>query len=191
MKITNTSPLPKSISSIFPNRIAGTVAEVLFLLMVGMVAIAIHDKLRIPLQIPGRHGIIFLTVIVVARGLSRFPFAATIACTGSAALLATSWMGFHEPLMPVIYIVVGITLDVLYAVFRKSASFFLATALSCSFGWMCIPLVKFLLASFTGFYFTSLRFGLGWPVLTHIIFGFAGGLLGASLLKIFSHFSKK
>jgi len=191
MKITNTGQLPKSISSIFPNRIAGTVAEVLFLLILGMLAIAIHAKLRIPMQLPGRQGIIFLTIIILGRGLSGFPFAGTIACAGSATLLATSWLGFHEPLMPVTYIIIGVILDLLYMNFRKIIPFVMATALSCAIGWMCIPLIKFMIASFTGLAFNSFRFGLGWPVLTHIIFGFTGGLLGASILKISSRLLKK
>ena len=191
MKSTNTSPLPRSISSIFPNRIAGNVAEVAFLLILGMLAIAIHAKLRIPMQLPGRQGIIFLTIIILARGWSRFPFAATIACAGSAILLATSWLGFREPLMPVTYILIGLFLDLLYLGFRKITPFVMATALSCAIGWMSIPLIKFFIASFTGLLFTSFRFGLGWPVMTHIIFGFAGGLLGASILKLSSHLQKK
>ena len=191
MKITNISPHPRSISSIFPNRIAGTIAEVLFLFMIGMLAMAIHAKLRIPLQLPGRQGIIFLTLIVLGRGMSRFPFAGTIACVGSATILATAWLGFREPLMPVTYILIGVILDILYLNFRKIMPFVMATALSCAFGWMFIPLIKFIIASFTGLLFTSFRFGLAWPVLTHIIFGLTGGLLGASLLKLSSHFLKK
>ncbi|MBL7138596.1 MAG: hypothetical protein ISS17_07470 [Bacteroidales bacterium] len=191
MKIVNTSPLPRSISSLFPGRIAGTLAEVLFLLFLGMLAMVIHAKLRIPLQLPGRQGVIFLTLIILGRGVSQFPFAGTIACTGSALILATSWLGFREPLAPVVYILIGVILDLLYLNFSKVMPFVLATALSCAIGWMFIPLIKFGIASITGLIFTSFRFGIAWPLATHLLFGLAGGLLGASIVKLSAHLLKK
>lgn len=191
MKIATTSPLQKSISSLFPSRIAGVLAEVIFLLFLGMLAMVIHAKLRIPLQLPGRQGILFLTLIILGRGLSRFPYAGSIMCSGSALILAASWLGFREPLAPVVYLMVGFILDILYYNFRKVMPFVLATVLSCSIGWMCIPLIKLVIASTTGMLFTSFRYGIAWPIATHLIFGMAGGLLGASLLKLSAHFLKK
>ncbi|MFC2102628.1 hypothetical protein ACFLS7_06495 [Bacteroidota bacterium] len=191
MKIVNTSPLPRSISSLFPSRVIGTVAEVLFLLFVGMLAMVIHAKLRIPLQLPGRQGIIFLAMIVAARGVSKFPLAGSVTCAGSALILATSWLGFREPLAPVVYLLIGFILDALFLNFRKVMPFVMATVISCAIGWMFIPLIKLGIASFTGVFFTSFRFGILWPIATHLFFGVAGGLLGASLLKLSSHFLKK
>lgn len=191
MKIVSTSPLPKSISSVFPNRISGTLAEVLFLLLLGMLAMVIHAKLRIPLQLPGRQGILFLTMIVAGRGMSKFPYAGSVTCAGSALILATSWLGFREPLAPVIYLLIGMILDLLYLNFRKVMPFVMATVLSCGIGWMFIPLIKAIIASTTGLLFTSFRFGLLWPLATHLLFGIAGGLLGASLLKLSARLIKK
>ncbi len=191
MKIANTSPLPRSISSLFPSRIAGTLAEVVFLLFLGMLAMVIHAKLRIPLQLPGRQGVIFLTLIILGRGVSQFPLAGSIACTGSALMLATSWLGFREPLAPVVYIMIGFILDILYLNFRRVMPFVMATVLSCAIGWMFIPLIKLGIASMTGMLFTSFRFGIAWPVATHLFFGLAGGLLGASILKLSAHLLKK
>jgi len=156
-----------------------------------MLAMVIHAKLRIPLQLPGRQGVIFLTLIIVGRGLSKFPFAGSIACTGSALILATSLLGFREPLTPVIYILIGFILDILYMNFRKVMPFVMATLLSCGIGWMFVPLIKFGIASLTGLLFTSFRFGLAWPVATHLFFGLAGGLLGASILNLSAHLLKK
>jgi hypothetical protein len=191
MKIASTSPLPKSISSLFPGRITGTIAEVLFLLILGALAMVIHAKLRIPLQLPGRQGIIFLTLIILGRGLSRFPYAGSITCAGSALILMTSWLGFREPFAPVVYILIGFILDFLYINFRRVMPFVLATTVSCAIGWMFIPLIKLCIASLTGILFTSFRFGIAWPLATHLVFGFAGGLLGSSMLKITAHFLKK
>ncbi|MFH1160341.1 MAG: hypothetical protein V1733_05265 [bacterium] len=191
MKIMNTSPLPKSISSIFPNKLAGTLAEVLFLFGIGMLAIAIHAKLRIPMQLPGRQGILFLAILVIGRGISRFPYAGTLICSGSAALLATSWLGFHEPLMPLVYILIGMILDSSSFAFGKALPYILSMALVCAIAWMCIPLIRLVITLFTGLQFTSFRYGIAWPVLTHLFFGLAGGLLGACILKISSRFIPK
>lgn len=191
MKIANTSPPPRSISSLFPSKSVGTLAEIVFLLFLGMLAMVIHAKLRIPLQLPGRQGVIFLALIIVGRGISRFPYAGSVTCAGSALILATSWLGFREPLAPVVYLLVGFALDLLYFNFRNVMPFVLATVLSCGIGWMLVPLLKFGLASLTGILFTSFRFGLIWPVATHLFFGLAGGLLGASILKLPMQFLKK
>jgi len=156
-----------------------------------MLAMVIHAKLRIPLQLPGRQGFIFMALIIAGRGISRFPFAGSVTCAGSALILATSWLGFREPLAPVVYLLVGFALDLLYLNFRNVMPFVMATVLSCGIGWMLIPLLKFGIASLTGILFTSFRFGLLWPVATHLFFGLAGGLLGASILKLSMHFFKK
>ncbi|MBE0646508.1 MAG: hypothetical protein IH596_01870 [Bacteroidales bacterium] len=166
-------------------------AEVLFLLFVGMLAMVIHAKLRIPLQLPGRQGVIFLTLIILGRGLSQIPFAGSIACAGSALILATSWLGFREPLAPVVYLLIGFILDALYLNFRKVMPFVMATVISCGIGWMFIPLIKLGISSLTGLFFTSFRFGILWPVATHLFFGLTGGLLGASMLKVSAHLFKK
>lgn len=191
MKIANTSPLQRSISSLFPGRIAGTVIEVLFLLFLGMLAMIIHARLRIPLQLPGRQGIIFLALIVAGRGLSQFPFAGSVTSAGSAFILATSWLGLHEPLAPFVYILIGFSLDFLYLNLRKVMPFMMSTLLSCGIGWMFVPLIKLGISILTGLVFTSFRFGIAWPVATHLFFGIAGGLLGASILKLSANFLKK
>ena len=90
-----------------------------------------------------------------------------------------------------VYILIGFILDILYFNFRKILPFILATTLSCALGWMFIPLIKLGIAALTGFIFTSLRYGLAWPLLTHLVFGLAGGLLGASILQITARFLKK
>ncbi|MFH1936539.1 MAG: hypothetical protein ABIK52_03120 [Bacteroidota bacterium] len=163
----------------------------LFLVMLGMLAMMIHAKLRMPMQLPGRQGVLFLTLIILGRGLSRFPLAGSIACTGSAVMLATGWLGFREPLSPVVYVLIGFILDMLFLNFRKVMPFVMATTLSCALGWMFIPLIKLVIASLTGFNFTSFRYGVAWPVLTHLVFGLAGGLLGASIVTITARFLKK
>jgi len=143
------------------------------------------------MQLPGRQGVIYLTLIIIGRGLSQFPFAGSITCFGSALILATSWLGFREPLSPVVYVVIGFILDILYLRFRKVMPFVMAVLLSCGIGWMFVPVIKLGIASVTGLPFTSFRFGLLWPVATHLLFGIAGGLLGTSILRLSSHFLKK
>jgi hypothetical protein len=133
----------------------------------------------------------FLTLIILGRGVSQFPFAGSIACAGSAIILATSWLGFREPLAPVIYIMIGFLLDILFLNFKRIMPFMMATLLSCAIAWMFVPLIKLGISFMTGLPFTSFRFGIIWPVATHLFFGFAGGLLGASLLKLSAHFLKK
>jgi len=158
----------------------------LFLFAVGMLAIALHAKLRIPMQLPGRQGILFLALVIAGRGFSRFPFACTLVCSGSAALLATSWLGFHEPLMPLVYILTGLMLDITISISGNLLPQAVSLFLACAVSWMCIPLIRLAVAQFTGLYFSSFHHGIAWPVFTHFLFGFAGGILGTGILKISS-----
>ncbi len=50
----STTVLQKSISKVFPNKSFALAIEILFLLLMGALAITLHAKLRIPMHLPGR-----------------------------------------------------------------------------------------------------------------------------------------
>jgi hypothetical protein len=56
------------------------------LALLGIAAVLLHEWLRWPLHLPGRHGIEWLALLLFGRLTSRHPWAATVA--GAAALAA-------------------------------------------------------------------------------------------------------
>ena len=64
------SALQKTLLKIFPDKVVADIACIILLLLFGMLAITLHAKLRIPLQLPGRQGIIFVSFIMVAKTFS-------------------------------------------------------------------------------------------------------------------------
>jgi hypothetical protein len=180
----NISPLQKSLSRVFPNKAAATAAEVLFLLLLGMIAIALHSKLRMPMHLPGKQGVLFVALVVAGRGLSRLPFAASITCTGSALLLLTSWLGFHDPFISVTYILLGGVMDLIYGISSKYSERPWVLAIASGVAWMFIPLFRLFLSIFVAIPMNSFSSGIAYPLLTHLLFGFTGGLVGAGLLSL-------
>jgi len=185
----NTSLLQKSISKVFPNRTVSLAVEVIFLLFLGMAAIAIHSKLRIPMHLPGKQGILFVALIVTGRGLSRLPFAASISCLGSAMLLVTPMLGFHEPFMAVNYILLGGLMDLLYRIASGYSEKPWVLALASGFAWMFIPLFRLFTTLFVAAPMNMFSSGYAYPFLTHLLFGFTGGLIGAGVVFLLN--SKK
>jgi hypothetical protein len=150
-----------------------------------MLAITLHAKLRIPLQLPGRQGIIFVSFIMVAKTFSGFSLSSFLVCIGSACILFFKVLGFDDPFMPLEYLILGAAFDGLFRLFSLFPIKSFIIALAAGLGWMCIPLLRFLFSVITGFPFHSLSGGLLYPVLTHFLFGYTGGLLGFLISRTF------
>ena len=175
--------LQRTISKAFPGKAAATVAEILFLLFVGAFAVTLHAKLRIPMQLPGKQGLIFMALIVMSASMSQFRFASSIACIGASGLLFFNLLGFDDPFMPLNYFLLGVVLDLCFYFFKTTKPNIFLFALAGGIAWMCIPMFRFIEMSISGFPFKSLINGVLYPFSTHYVFGFAGALLGAGIIK--------
>ena len=180
----NTSLLQKSLSKVFRNSKVALTAEVIFLLMLGAIAIAIHSKLRIPMHLPGKQGVLFIALVVTGRGISRLPYAASITCLGSALFLLTPMLGFHDPFMSLTYILLGGTMDLLFGFSAKLSDKPWVLALASGVAWMFIPLFRLFLSLFATMPLNMFSSGIVYPFLTHLLFGFTGGLIGAGVLAL-------
>jgi len=149
-----------------------------------MIAIAIHSKLRIPMHLPGKQGIIFVALIVTGRGLSRLTFASSITCLGSAMLLLTPWLGFHDPFIALTYVLLGGVMDLVYGFTSKFSGKPWILAIASGLSWMFIPLFRLFLSPFVTMPLNIFSSGFVYPFSTHLLFGFIGGLLGAGLLSL-------
>ncbi|MGE0078888.1 MAG: hypothetical protein AB7S48_13595 [Bacteroidales bacterium] len=167
----------KSASRAFPISFS-TTAQILLLLIVGFVATWLHYKFRIPLRMPGRHGLEFMLLVMGARYLSSLRLATSITIAGSILTTLIPGFGFTDPIMPYIYVGMGAFIDFAWYSWRKQLVWIPVIALLGGLTYTLIPLVRIVFSSLTGYFYGSLATGFMLPIFTHFIFGFIGALAG-------------
>jgi hypothetical protein len=182
----NGNVLQRNISKVFPNKLLADIAELLLLFLIGMLAITLHAKLRIPMHLPGKQGVLFMFFIVMARSMSKFSFATSISCLGASALLFFNVLGFDDPFMPLVYILLGVVMDILFGLISKYKPSVILIGVASGVCWTAIPLFRIIITSLTGFPYQSLIGGFAFSLFTHFIFGMIGGLIGAGFIYVIS-----
>ncbi len=160
-----------------------TIAEFMLLFLLGAMAIVLHSKLRIPLHLPGRHGIEFMMLLLIGRNISSFRFASSFSSLGVASILVVPMLGFKDPFMSVVFILPGIAIDLFYNAFPKINKNIWLLALAAGFAYALIPVSRLIISLSTGFMYESFVGGFLYPLATHFVFGFIGGLGGTALVK--------
>ncbi len=179
----NGSAPQKSISKAYQTNTVSLILEILFLFVLGISAIVIRSYLRIPLGIPGRHGLEFMALIMIGRRISKLPFASIIAMLGATTFMFVPFIGIKDPFLPVIYMIMGFVLDLLYFVFRNPSNRLAILTLIGGLSYMVIPISRILLYLFGGVVESSfIKHGFIIPVLSHFVAGAAGALLGAGFI---------
>ncbi len=179
----NGSMYQKSISRAFPTSTLSLVFEILLLLFLGISAIVLRTYLRIPLNIPGRHGLEFMAILMIARRSSNLPFASIITMMGASTFMFFPIIGIKDPFLPIIYVIMGIVVDALFIAFNKPYNRLAILTLIGGIAYMVIPVGRIIMYLFTGILESSfIKWGFVIPVLSHFIFGLAGALLGAGLV---------
>lgn len=182
MKIQITPVLQRSISKVFPGNTSRLLAEGSFLLLTGMLAMFLHARLRIPMHLPGRQGLLFMLLLTGASLLSGMRFSSLLATTGAALYMLSGVGGFDDPFMPVHYLILGFVLDLqLNTSSRLNASWFIALAGGLSYS--VIPLSRALIMLLTGIPTPSLVNGVLFPWFMHFLFGFSGSLIAVMAVK--------
>jgi hypothetical protein len=184
MNTISGSVLQRNISKVFPNKLIADIVEILLLMLIGMLAITLHAKLRIPMHLPGKQGFLFMLFIVLARSTSKFGFATSLTCFGASILLFLNVFGFNDPFMPLVYILLGVVMDIMFGILNKFKPHILFIGIAGGISWLSIPLFRLLFGAISGFPYLSLAGGIAFPLITHFIFGLSGGLLGATLISV-------
>ncbi len=146
----------------------------------GVLAVVVHQAVDLSLKIPGHQGVFWIALVVLARVLSGERWAATVAAAGAAGATLVPMLGVHEVLSGWHYLLTGAVLDVLWRASGRSARP-LALALIGAVAFATNPVSKWLLVQALGLPYGSVASGVGWPVATHLAFGFAGAMIGAHL----------
>lgn len=180
MKNIATNSQTKSISKAFPTSLTISV-QVLLLLMTGFLATWLHFRFRMPLNIPGRHGLEFMLLVMGARALSELRITSTITISGS--ILATMIPGLHygDPMLPVTYLMMGVVIDFAWYKWRSVWVWIPLAALLGGLVYSFIPVIRMIFSPMFGIMHNSLKGGLLFPWFTHLAFGFIGALAGVGV----------
>ena len=162
-----------------------TALEALLLILAGALAITLHARLRIPMNIPGHHGVEFMAIILAARLSSNLKWASSISAIGIGIFILFPVLGFNDPMMGFNYMLPCFFMDFAWqnVKFKKHASLLLSVA--AGLAYMLIPISRIITTLTIGYPYSSfIKHGFITPVVTFLIFGFLGGLLGTGLYKL-------
>jgi hypothetical protein len=142
----------------------------------GVLAVALHEVFRWPMKLPGRHGLELMAILLFVRCASGERYAATLAALGGASL---SFLIQHNAgIDATILLLQGLALDGMYRLVNGRWWAVYILPVIAGLAHAIKPLVKMLYQAVLGIPSDSLIFGLGYPLLTHFIFGLVGGLVG-------------
>lgn len=141
----------------------------LILVGLGAAAVALHMVLRLPLHLPGRHGLEWLALLLLARQMSPLRGAATLTGASAAGLML-----LFNPMTAPTYLVTAVLVDLGWMLFPSWRRHALLLGLLAGLAFASQPLLQLGLEPFP---LTE----LGYRLATHFAFGAVGGIVGAGL----------
>ncbi|MFC2168185.1 hypothetical protein ACFLRW_04300 [Acidobacteriota bacterium] len=186
MENTNGKLNQRIISGVFQNKKFAAALEVISLLLLGALALVLRSYLRAPLNLPGRHGVEFMAIIILGRQFSKFRFASSISAMAVLTMIFVPFLGIKNPLMASAYAAPCIVLDYIYNKFKLKNNKVFFLALFAGLSYMAIPLLRLVFCLFTGSLESAfIKHGFVVPIISHFFYGFAGGLFGAGFFQLF------
>ena len=190
MNMIGNSPLKKSFA-LSHNKNIALILELLLIIFGGALAAFMHFRLRIPLNMPGHHGLEFMAIFVLIRLESNLKYAATAATLGVGFMLLFPGMGSSNPLNSLGYLLPGIALDLLYQYNKNRLQLLFVASIVAGISYMSIPLSRLFLNLIIGYpYMAFVKFGVMYTILSFLFFGMLGGVLGFTLSNIKSVLNK-
>jgi len=190
MNMNGNSPQKKSFALSHNFNIA-LILELLLIMFGGALAAYMHFKLRIPLNLPGHHGLEFMAIFVLIRLESNLKYAATLATLGVGFLLLFPGLGSANPLHSMGYLLPGIMLDLIYNYNKNRMRLLFVAAIIAGISYMSIPLSRLFVNVISGYpYMAFIKFGVMYTILSFLFFGMLGGVLGYGLSNIKSVLNK-
>jgi hypothetical protein len=154
--------------------------ELLLLAVFAALVVVGNVTLRLPVKMPGHSGVVWMALLVTARGVVPKLGAASAVGLLSGLLATFAGVGDKGGLDTLLsYTVAGAGVDVISGLTRPGA---VTCALAGLGGNLAKLGAKVLLELWIGIPTGFLVMGRTYPALTHTVFGLAGGYLGALVL---------
>jgi hypothetical protein len=174
---------PKTASKAFPTEWALTWWEAMLLLGSGALAVVLHQGFRLPLGLPGHHGIEWMALLIMGRAFSRFRGAGTLSSLGAASVsMLPVWGAAHDPFIWLIYLLPGPLMDIAFRYLPRYAGKLWFLMLLGGLAHITKPVARLVITILSGWSFGSFRYGVAYPIASHLLYGMIGGLLGALLV---------
>lgn len=71
-----------------------SIAGFIFMFMLGAFAMILHAKFRLPLHLPGRHGLEFMLLLLIGKNITQLRFSGLAASMGVSSMLFVPFLGF-------------------------------------------------------------------------------------------------
>lgn len=152
-----------------------TRSRLVLLLALGAGIVALGEAFRLPLGLPGHHGLEAMALLAAARLSTDYRWAATIAAISAAATAAVLGAG-HGGLVPLFYLMPGLVIDFGVTLRPNWRSSLLWLPVCAALGHASKPLIKWVILLGSSANFGSMTHGLPYPFVTHLAFGFTGAL---------------
>jgi hypothetical protein len=176
----------KSISKVLVSKTTlFAVLEFLIAFGLGALAITLHARLRMPMRIPGHHGLEFMALLFIGRSLIKSKFSGTFFSFGTGTMLFIPFLGFSDPFAPIVYMLPGILIDVFNFVKPKYFKNIYITAIIGGLAYAAIPFTRILISFITGYYYKSLAIHPIYTIVSYIGFGLAGTIITLGIIKSF------
>lgn len=176
----------KSISKVLVNKTTLlAVVEFLIAFGLGALAITLHARMRMPLKMPGHHGLEFMALLFIGRAFLKTRFSGTFFSFGTGTMLFIPFLGFSDPFAPIVYMLPGLLIDA--ASFTKpnfSRNIYLLGIIG-GLAYAAIPVSRFFITLFTGYIYKSLAISPFFTILSYFGFGLAGTIITLGIIKSF------
>lgn len=169
----------RSSGNIDGGAVATQTKQLLLLIGLGTAIPVLHALLHWPLRLPGHHGLEYMALMMFGRTVVGHRWAALTVATSAAVTSFIPVFGFNEFGMRFSFLLAGLTVDLLYRYVPWRNPIVLAGM--AALGHTTKPLWKWVAASGWNLKFGSLASGVGFPLMTHLCFGFVGGMIGVLL----------
>jgi len=155
------------------------------LVALGIIAALAHQYFRLGINMPGHHGLEWMTLLLFGRMQSRYRWAGLMIATGAATtyVLYASVMPLTLSVKPVFaYLLNGLCVDLLFRYTPGKLPGFIKGIILGGISFVAKPVFLLGTVMLFEFHFGSFtKHGYYYPVLTHFAFGAIGGICGMTL----------
>jgi hypothetical protein len=173
---------PKITSKAFLTEQALTWWEALLLLGTGALAVVLHRAFDQGLGLPGHHGIEWMALLIIGRSFSRFRGAGSLAGIGASLATAVPFLHTDNPFTWLFYLLPGPIMDLAFHYLPRYADKLWFMMVLGGLAHVTKPVGQLLINAMFGWPFGSFRYGVVYPIASHLLYGIIGGMLGALLV---------